>query len=59
LISQENTSPFVYLRIGESLFEMGDLITATEYLLRAFMLEGYEIFEEEPKKYLNLIKHLI
>jgi tetratricopeptide (TPR) repeat protein len=59
LISQESTSSFVYLRMGESFFEIGDSSKASEYLLRAYMLDGYDIFENEPKKYINLIKHLI
>ncbi len=32
---------------------------AAEYLLRAYMLEGEEIFEDEDEKYYNCIKDLI
>ncbi|WP_316568832.1 tetratricopeptide repeat protein [Neobacillus sp. YIM B06451] len=50
-------NPFILLRLGETLFEMQEVIKAKEYLLRAYMLEGYDIFEEEDGKYFDLIKN--
>jgi tetratricopeptide (TPR) repeat protein len=52
-------NPFIALRLGECLFETGNKEKATEYLLRAYMLEGDEIFEEEDEKYFALIKDKI
>ncbi|MBD8035082.1 tetratricopeptide repeat protein [Solibacillus merdavium] len=53
------SNPFILLRLGESLFECGELSKATEYLLRAYMLEGYKIFFNEDDKYFQLIVDLI
>ena len=49
-------NPFVLIRLGEVLFELGDLERAKEYLLRAYMLEGKEIFEAEDPKYLAYLE---
>lgn len=38
------SNPFILLRLGESLFECGELDKAREYLLRAYILEGYKLF---------------
>ncbi|MGE7022138.1 tetratricopeptide repeat protein [Solibacillus cecembensis] len=53
------SNPFILLRLGESLFECGELSKAKEYLLRAYMLEGYKIFFNEDDKYFQLIVDLI
>ncbi|EIT83758.1 hypothetical protein A374_18751 [Fictibacillus macauensis ZFHKF-1] len=53
------SNPFILLRLGQSLFECGELDHAKEHLLRAFMLEGYKIFSKEDDKYFDLIKDLI
>ncbi|WP_129716615.1 tetratricopeptide repeat protein [Pedobacter sp. SYP-B3415] len=50
------TNPFVRLRLGQSLFEQGMHGEATEHLLRAYMLEGSEIFESEDPKYFHYLK---
>lgn len=56
----EGTSnPFILLRLGQSLYECGELEKAQEYLLRAYMLEGYKIFFHEDDKYFDLIIDLI
>lgn len=44
------------LRLGQSAFELGKKERATENLLRAYMLEGKEIFEEDDKKYFEFLK---
>lgn len=54
-----NSNPFILLRLGESLVECGELEKAQEYLLRAYMLEGYPIFFDEDDKYFKLIKDMI
>ncbi|WHX47203.1 hypothetical protein QNH46_13600 [Paenibacillus woosongensis] len=53
------SNPLILLRLGESLFECDDMHKAANYLLKAYMLEGYKIFNEEDEKYFNLIKDMI
>ncbi|MFJ6268343.1 tetratricopeptide repeat protein [Lysinibacillus xylanilyticus] len=53
------SNPFILLRLGESLFECGEMDKAKEYLLRAYMLEGYKIFFNEDDKYFELIVDMI
>lgn len=40
-------NPFIMLRLGECCLEMGDEKNALEYLIRAYMMEGKEIFEPD------------
>ena len=53
---------FVMLRLGECCLEIGDEKNATEYLLRAYMFEGREIFEpdedgnDDGKKYFDYLR---
>lgn len=49
-------NPFVMLRLGELFFELKEFNDAKEFLLRAYMLEGKEIFETEEEKYFNFLK---
>ncbi len=49
------TNPYVWLMIGKSAFEMGDQTQAKDALLRAYMLEGDEIFDDEDEQYFALI----
>lgn len=49
-------SGFVHLRLGESLYELDDKKKALDHLLRAYMLEGKEIFEEEEDKYVGFLQ---
>ncbi|MBR0565976.1 hypothetical protein J5J83_07595 [Azoarcus sp. L1K30] len=51
-----NTNPFIFLRLGQVLFELGDMRGAQEYLARAHMLEGDELFVREDTKYLEFLK---
>ena len=56
-LSQEGyNNPFVLLRLGQSAYEIGNKEQALEYLLRTYMLEGKEIFEEDEKKYFEFLK---
>ena len=52
------TNPFVMLRLGQCSHELGKE-DAVEYLMRAYMLTGEEIFESDDEKYFDLIKYLI
>lgn len=49
-------NPFVALRLGECSYETDDLEQAKRYLLKAYMIEGDEIFASEDPKYLDLIR---
>lgn len=53
------TNPYILLRLGECLFECEQFEKAKEYLLKAYMLEGYRIFAEEDEKYFEIIKEII
>jgi tetratricopeptide (TPR) repeat protein len=52
------TNPFVMLRSGQCALETGSP-DAAEYLLRAYMLAGEEIFESEDPKYFAVIKDMV
>ncbi len=53
-------NPFVMLRLGECFLETGDEKNALEYLLRAYMLEGRDIFEgddgDDEMKYFEFLR---
>ena len=49
LSGQGYGNPFVMLRLGECCLEIGDEKNALEYLLRAYMFEGKEIFEPDDE----------
>jgi len=55
-------NPFIMLRLGECCLEIGDEKNAIEYLLRAYMMEGKEIFEpdengeDDGQKYFDFLK---
>jgi len=51
-------NPFINLLLGEALFELGNMERAKDYLLRAYMLEGKELFADEDEKYFALIADL-
>ncbi|MNE84689.1 hypothetical protein D3C80_1816200 [compost metagenome] len=55
---QENAyaNPFIMLRVGQLYFEEDNLEQAKEYLLRAYMLDGAEIFEGSKEKYFEFLK---
>jgi hypothetical protein len=47
---------FVHLRLGEDLFELKQKEKALDHLLRAYMLEGKEIFDGEDEKYFEFLR---
>lgn len=49
-------NPFIMLRLGQALFENNLNEDAKEYLLRAYMVEGEEIFQSEDDKYFDFLK---
>lgn len=48
-------NPFVQLRFGQALAELGDVNRAKEWLASAWVSEGDEIFEDEDPKYIRLV----
>lgn len=52
-------NPFILLRLGESFYELGEVELAKRYLLEAYMMEGTEIFENEEKKYFDVVSSLL
>ena len=48
-------NPFLHLRRGQILYEQNEPDAAADELMRAFMAEGYEVFENEDEKYLNFL----
>ena len=49
------SNAFVQFGLGVSFFELGDAFAAKEHLLRAYMLEGYDLFADADPKYLSLL----
>lgn len=49
---QEN--PFVWLRLGQLYYELGDLVSAQQALQTGLEMEGEALFEEEAPRYLQL-----
>lgn len=55
-------NPFIMLRLGECCLELGNEKNAAEYLLRAWMMEGEEIFgpdengEDDGSKYYEFLR---
>ena len=50
-----HANPFIRLRRGQVLFELGRMEEAREELLKGYKLGGEELFEDEDEKYLDLI----
>ncbi len=51
-----NTNPFVLLRLGQSLLELGESAQARRWLAQAHMLEGDALFQQEPAHYLRFLQ---
>jgi tetratricopeptide (TPR) repeat protein len=52
-------NPYVHLRIGQCLYEVGDMAGAGDNLTRAYMGAGEEIFAKEDPKYLEYLKTIL
>jgi tetratricopeptide (TPR) repeat protein len=55
-LSQGASSPILNLRLGQSLFETGDIAGGWEYLFRAFISGGNDLFTGEDNKYLIFVQ---
>jgi hypothetical protein len=49
-------NPFVRLRLGQCMLELGEEKEATNWLAGAFLSEGNKLFECDDSKYLDFIK---
>lgn len=52
----EGVNPFILLRTGQCYYELDNKKQALDFLLRAYMLDGEEIFEDE-EEYFNFLKN--
>ena len=52
-------NPFIHLRLGQSLFELGDIAHASDELARAYMGAGKELFANEDPKYVAHLKTVL
>jgi tetratricopeptide (TPR) repeat protein len=53
------SSGFVHLRLGENLFELDQKDNSLDSFMRAYMLEGKEIFDDEDKKYFEFLNEKV
>ncbi len=49
-------NPFIHLRIGQALYHQNNETGAVDSLLKAYMLDGEEVFEAEDDMYLEFLK---
>jgi tetratricopeptide (TPR) repeat protein len=49
-------NPFLRLRLGQCLFELGDRQEAANWLAGAYLLEGKGLFAQDDPKYLEFVK---
>lgn len=54
LVAGGTNNPFVRLRKGQLLYELGDLVAAQKELKQGLDMEGPDLFEDEAPKYLKL-----
>lgn len=55
-LPEGESHPFILLRLGQSLFEMGNLDAAAEAFEAAYRQQGLELFVDEDPKYLFFLK---
>lgn len=59
IIENAYENPFIMLRLGQCYLESINTEAAQEYLLRAYMMEGKDIFEDESPKYFTFLSNTI
>lgn len=52
-------NPYVQLKIGMCLYDLGNLGMAQDYLMRAYILDGEDVFSDIDRKYYDFIKSVI
>jgi|688.fasta_scaffold172751_2 tetratricopeptide (TPR) repeat protein len=53
--ADEPGNPFISLRMGQCYLRLGQEDVAVDYLLRAYMSEGVEVFNEDGPQYLKFL----
>lgn len=48
-------NPFLHLRLGQTEFELGNTTRAADELIRAYAVEGPELFADQDPKYLSFL----
>jgi tetratricopeptide (TPR) repeat protein len=51
--NKDFANPFILMRLGQCLFEINQVNRAEDFLMRAYMMEGEELFENDHSKYLD------
>ena len=49
-------NPFVRLRLGQSILELGNEREALNWMVPAYLMEGTKLFSDDNPKYLTLVK---
>ncbi len=49
-------NPFLRLRLGQCMYELGEHREAADWLTMAFLSEGKKLFEQDDPKYLAFTK---
>ena len=52
-------NPFLRLRFGQSLFELGDEQEAANWLVPVYLSEGQSLFEQDDPKYLEFFRGML
>jgi hypothetical protein len=50
------SNPFLRLRLGQCLYELGEMKEAANWLAGAYLMEGQAIFAEDSPKYLEFVR---
>ena len=50
------SNPFLRLRLGQALYELGDEREAANWLVPAYLTEGRALFEDDDPKYLDFFR---
>lgn len=50
------SNPFVRMRLGQCMYELGELKEASNWLAGAYLSEGLQLFQGENSKYVSFIK---
>ena len=53
---EARSNPFVRMRLGQSMYELGEEKEAANWLAGAYLSEGVQIFDQDDPKYLRFIK---
>lgn len=53
---EANGNPFLRLRLGQCLLDLGELDPAANWLAGAFLLEGPSLFEGEDPRFLDFVR---